>query len=170
MDTDRSSKPSLKAYWVPALLVLAGMVIALLWVIRAPAFEALRTELTVGLVSGGLATAVATTALYVRAHAAQALGSTAERFLMIREGQVHAGVAWIACFTVVTLAIVAVMLSRVDRPTSRPLRDARFPACPQLLEHRVIACCHDRVRGVCEPCATGAFCAEYCCDIPIADR
>jgi hypothetical protein len=111
METDRSSQPSLKPYWIPALLVLAAIVGALLWVLRAEAVDSLRPELTGVLVAGGLATVVATAALYVRTRAAQVLESRVERFLMMREAQVHAGIVWIACFVAAVAAIVALRVS-----------------------------------------------------------
>ncbi len=112
MDKEGSSKPNLKLFWIPAMVVLAAIVGALLWVLRSPAVESLKPELTVVLIAGGLATLLATAALYIRTQAAQTLESKTERFLMMREAQVHSGAVWIACFTVTVVAIVALRLSQ----------------------------------------------------------
>lgn len=159
-----------KPSWFLALLFLGATVAVLALLVRSSSAQPMRSELIVVLVSSLLATAFAAATLFARVRVAEDLESAAERFVASREGQVHAGVAWIASFTAITVAFVALTLLGHDGPKFRRVTDASRPSCPELLEHRVVACCHDTVRGVCEPCPTSTLCGEYCCDVPVRGR
>ena len=167
---DGQATQSPTPYWTPAILALAAIIGALAWVHYSPTIEPLRLELAVAMVLCGVATVVAAVALFARVRAAQTLDSIAERFLRVREAVVHASIAWVVCFAAMLTAVVALRLLRVDSGPTRGLGNTSAPTSPQLPERRVAACCHDFVRGVCEPCAASTFCAQDCSNVSIGDR
>jgi hypothetical protein len=171
MPNDYPPAPGFEPNVGAAALVGAAFLGVLMWVVCADESPLMmRSELIVVLLLAALATAIAGAALYARGRFAQQLESAAERFIVLRDGHVHAGMAWIASFTVMTAAVVALSVSRHNGPKAGAEARTGSPLCPELPEHRVIACCHDRVRGVCEPCPTSRFCAEHGRDVPVTDR